>query len=239
MGVHHCASILFVLFSFAVMQQVICDKIYILPSDQHCQADLELVMGMQCLTLQQYANGSNFLIDNQTLMLAPGTHYLWTNLTASGTNMTAFEIYGTDAIIHCNHTGDDEGVYIQHFHYVNISGINFGGCKSILFQSIHTLVIADSGLLQLSDHESYSHYADYWNLSHILNAALLRMTFCCKHNILQVEWSSLAIKQSVFNVAVARMNHTDILITKSNFTEFNYESAVYVENGSMIPYSII
>ena len=150
--------------------------------------------------------------------------------------MTAFVIQGNNATIHCNHTNDSEGIYVQLFHYTNISGISFVGCKGISFQSIHTLVIANCEILQL---ESYSHSFDeyifdvyHWNLSHILNATLLGMTFRCK-NTLNVEWSSLVIKQCMFIVAVACINQSDVIITRSNFTS-DTDLAFFDDNKSAL-----
>ena len=214
------------------MQQVTCDEIYITPSNQPCQA--ESVMGMQCLTLQQYASSSNLSITtseslNETLILIQGTHDLRANLTISGNNWTAFEMHGTNAAIHCSYASDDEGFYIQDLQYTSISGISFSGCKNVYFQSVHTLMIANNAILQLPG--SNQSPLSYWNLSRILNATILRMSFCCRH-ILQVEWSSLTIKQSAFSQAVAHVNHTDIVIIRSNFTEnLGVKSAVQIDNG--------
>ena len=234
MGVHSCA-ILVLLLSFAIMQRVTCEKIYITPSDQPCQTESD--MGMQCLTLQQYASSSSFLMTtslDQTLILAQGTHNLWANLTVSGSKKTAFEMHGTNATIYCNHTSDDEGFYIQDLRYISISGVIFNECKNVNFQSIDMLMITDNGILP--HWNQYDQYPlSYWNLNCILNATILRMTFCC-NSALQVVWSSLTIEQSVFRTtAVVHVIYTNIAIFKSNF-ENNYynflDSVVRVDNGS-------
>ena len=231
MRVHHCA-ILVLLLSFAIMQQVICDKIYITPSDQPCQA--ESVMGMQCLTLQQYASSSNLSITtslNETLMLVEGTHYLWTNFTVSGTSRTAaFEMHGTNVTIYCNHTSNDQGFYIQGLQFTNISGINFSGCMNVNFHSIDVLMIENNEILQHWNQDQYA--PSYWILNCILSATIFRMSFCCK-STLQVVWSSLTIEQSIFNIAVAHIIHTNIVIIKSNFKDNKdlSDSVIHVDGG--------
>ena len=239
MNAHHCTIFVILLISFnTVILLVECDKIYIKPSGQFCSVE---TLGKQCLTLQQYAHGdfnvnSSINTYNQTLVLAQGTHYLWTNLSVS--NNTAFEMYGEndeEVTVYCNYTDSNKGFQSNRIYYINIRGIIFKNCIKIYFQFVDTLILANNGLRILPLDVTWpdpQNVSPSWNLSGVLNVTILRMSVC--HLSTLVEQSSLTIKQSKFNGAI-HVVHTNIKITESNYTntyDINY-GVLRVKNGSI------
>ena len=227
MDAHYLKVSLILIISSAVLSRVASDRFYILSSpDQPCPGD---ATGDQCLSLQQYVTGnytaSNVSMPMQvSLEILSGIHKIQVNNNISMSNISSFEVNGSNATILCDELNNSL-LKLKRIDRVNIRGLTLTGCRGAWFKSIRVLTIQDT---------NFQHHGAVI-LNAVLNATITNSSLVNGRKLL-VHSSTLLIKKAVFSNLTVGDNYSQCYqdphggAIRTNNSNITIEQCTFVNN---------
>ena len=228
MDAHYLKVSLILIISSAVLSRVASDRFYILSSpDQPCPGD---TTGDQCLSLQQYVTGnytaSNVSMPMQvSLEILSGIHKIQANDSISMSNISSFEVNGSNATILCDEFNNSLIFEFKRIDRVNIRGLTLTGCRGAWFISTRVLTIQDT---------NFQHHGAVI-LNAVLNATITNSSLVNGRKLL-VHSSTLLIKETVFSNLTVSDNYSQCYqdphggAIRTNNSNITIEQCTFVNN---------